>query len=200
MSMLYVQMAMDMDNPTNQLALPENFPVGWDVSGGFSLNSDDDVNQMLNLTTSGIQNRVSRTCKRIGFSHVEEYVISTNELVRDHGVQLQGTPVDVLSIDIADPARKIGIEVDGPGHFIHVLDTWSPQEPALGYVKIVNGKLEYQFLWDSRMDMNGSTSLKKRLLEKLGWDIKRLPFWEWHSLKGNHQKEEAYCEELLKDV
>lgn len=200
MSMLYVQMAMDIDTSMNELSLPANFPVGWDMSGGFTLNSDDDVNQLLNLTTSGIQNKVSRTLKRIGFRHVEEHVISTEELVKNHGVKLLGTPVDVLSIDIADPVRKIGVEVDGPGHFIHVLDTWSPQEPALGFARILNGRLEYQFLWDDRMDMNGSTALKQRLLAKLGWHIKHLPFWKWHALQGNHQKEEEYCEKLMNEA
>ena len=203
MSLLYVQMAMDLDIPgkvsDDVLCLPGNFPVGWDMSGDYSLTSQDDMIPLLNLTTSGIQNKVSRTLKRIGFGHVEEYVIPTSEMVHEYGVRLVGTPVDVLSIDIADPVRKIGVEVDGPGHFIHVLDTWSPQEPALGFVQVVNGKVEYQFLWDDRMEVNGSTALKQRLMNKLGWNIKHLPFWEWHSLQGSHQKEEVYCESLLND-
>jgi hypothetical protein len=50
------------------------------------------------------------------------------------------------------------------------------------------------------MDMNGSTALKQRLLAKLGWHIKHLPFWKWHALQGNHQKEEEYCEKLMNEA
>ena len=155
---------------------------------------------MLSLSTSRIQSDVSSAFDQIGFRHTEEHVIDMDELFSNHGIQLSSKPsFEILSIDIADVEKKVGIEVDGPGHFISVLDTWSPQEETRGYVKLSKGKMEYQFDWDDRHLINGSTALKDRLLQGLGWRILHIPFWEWYALKGDARKEE-YCTELLKDI
>lgn len=198
MSLLYVQTAVDMEWPNNNLTLPENFPDGWDIVDD---KPSDSVVSMLSLSTSRIQSDVSNAFERVGFRHTEEHVIGMDELVTNHGIQLSSQPAfDVLSIDIADVENKVGIEVDGPGHFVSVLDTWSPQEKSTGYIKPSNGKTEYQFQWDDRHQMNGSTALKDRLLKGLGWKVLHIPFWEWHALKGDKVKEEEYCTELLQDI
>jgi hypothetical protein len=198
MSLLYVQMAVDMEWPNNALTLPENFPDGWGSNDDVA--SDAGVS-VLSLSTSRIQSDVSTTFDRIGFRHTEEHVIDMDELSINHGIQLSSKPsLEILSIDIADVDKKVGIEVDGPGHFISVLDTWSPQEETRGYVKLSKGKMEYQFEWDDRHLINGSTALKDRLLQGLGWRILHIPFWEWHALKGDARAKEEYCTELLKDI
>lgn len=195
MSLLYVQMAVDMEWPENDLTLPENFPDGWDTVGD---NPTESLLSVLSLSTSRIQSDVSSAFDRVGFPHVEEHVIAMDELVRNHGIQLSSKPAfEILSIDIADVQEKVGIEVDGPGHFCSVLDTWSPQEETRGYAKMVNGKMEYQFQWDSRQQVNGSTALKDRLLRGLGWTILHIPFWEWYAINGDLAKEDKYCSELL---
>jgi hypothetical protein len=202
MSLLYVQMAVDLESPDNDLTLPANFPDGWDeqVVGD---NSDDALENpletisMLTLSTSKIQKDVSAALDRVVFPHVEEHVIAMDELVRNHGIQLSSKSFEILSIDIAHVESKVGIEVDGPGHFVSELDNWSPQEKALGYTKLLNGKLEYQFQWDGRQEMNGSTALKDRLLQRLGWKILHIPFWEWYDINGDTAKEDEYCKKLL---
>jgi len=198
MSLLYVQMAIDMEWPDNDLTLPENFPDGWEAADD---TSTDSVLNMLSLSTSRIQSDVSSALDRVGFSHTEEHVIAMDELVRNHGIQLSSNlTFEILSIDITDVPNKIGIEVDGPGHFCTVLDTWSPQEEARGYAKLLNGKMEYQFKWDDRQQMNGSTALKDRLLQGLGWNILRIPFWEWYAIRGDTAKEDEYCSNLLREL
>lgn len=199
MSLLYVQMAIDMEWPENDLTLPENFPDGWDAAAEDT--SVDSLLYILSLSTSRIQSDVSSALDRIGFPHVQEHVIAMDELVRNHGIQLSHKPAfEILSIDIADVQDKVGIEVDGPGHYCTVLDTWSPQEEARGYAKLTNGKMEYQFEWDDRQQMNGSTALKDRLLRGMGWKILHIPFWSWYALDGNAAKEDEYCSDLLKEV
>jgi hypothetical protein len=197
MSLLYVQMAVDKEWPDNDLTLPENFPDGWDAADGPADRPAESLLSMLSLSTSRIQSDVSSAFDRVGFSHVEEHVIAMDELFRNHGVQLSSKPFEILSIDIADVQDKIGIEVDGPGHFCTILDTWSPQEEAKGYAKMRNGKMEYQFEWDDRQQMNGSTALKDRLLQRLGWRILHIPFWEWYAINGDTEKENEYCSNLL---
>jgi hypothetical protein len=95
---------------------------------------------MVILTTSSLQQAVGQAFTRIGLDHVEEYLIPTNELVENHGVQLATKTIDILSLDIAVPKDKLGIEVDGPGHFVHVLDSWLPQEETrlTGFVRVNN--------------------------------------------------------------
>jgi hypothetical protein len=200
MSLLYVQMAVDMESPDNDLTLPANFPDGWDEVGvSDALENPLETVSMLRLSTSKIQKDVSAALGRVGFPHVEEHVIAMDELVRNHGIQLSSKSFEILSIDIANVESRVGIEVDGPGHFVSELDNWSPQEKAQGYTKLLNGKLEYQFQWDGRQEMNGSTALKDRLLQRLGWKILHIPFWEWYAMNGDTTKEEEYCKKLLED-
>lgn len=201
MSLLYLQMALDMENPQNSWVLPENFPDGWysmsDSSQGASDGMETTSEFELNLSTSKIQKSVSYALSRIGFQHVQEHVISMKELV-DQGIQFSPLPIQLLSIDIADVSRKVGIEVDGPAHFLSVIDTIPEQG---GEMSIVNGKVEYKFRWDDRQQqVNGPTALKQRLLSSLGWKVIHIPFWDWHALNGDPQLEDEYCRNLLSRI
>lgn len=66
-------------------------------------------------------------------------------------------------VDMAIPNKKIALEVDGPTHFMSNVD-----KPL------------------------GATALKRRLLEKLGWQLLVVPFYEW-SIDGS---DEDHCEYL----
>jgi hypothetical protein len=52
-------------------------------------------------------------------------------------------------------------------------------------------------MWDDRQGVNGATALKERLLTKLDWKIKRIPFWEWYALNGDKEAEEEFCWKCL---
>jgi hypothetical protein len=202
MSLLYLQMASDMANPQNPLVLPDNFPDGWysngSAHGAVSNDGTETTSEFeLNLSTSKIQKSVSYALSRVGFRHVQEHVISMKELA-DQGIQFAPLPFKLLSIDIADVAQKVGIEVDGPAHFLSVIDTISDRG---GESSIVNGKIEYSFRWnDSEQQINGPTALKQRLLSSLGWKVIHLPFWEWYALNGDVEKEDDYCRNLLSRI
>jgi hypothetical protein len=128
---------------------------------------------------------------------VEEHVIGMDTLAQDHGIQMAANPTEILSLDIANVADKIGIEVDGPGHFISNIDNGSS---SMGKVKQINGKLEYQFDWDNEnQEINGPSALKLRILHELGWRVINIPFWEWYVMQGDAQKEEEYCRSVLND-
>ena len=197
MTMIYVQTAMDRVDSENPLRLPPNFPEGWGQAWSSS-RQQQWVDSCLNLSTSKIQRSVGAAFGRIGYDLVEEYVISMQELATVYGVHVAELPMEILSIDCADPERRIAIEVDGPSHFISSIDG---SIVASGYMKNINGKLDYQFGWDgTRQSPNGTTALKKRLLESLGWSVINVPFWEWYSLGGDEDGECAYCESLLAEI
>lgn len=191
MTLLYLHYGMQLDSAVVEgAALPTNFPSGWGSCGQGEL-LDDESGISLTLTTSKVQLDVSAAFTRVGFDHVEEHIIPTGDMLR----------MDLLSLDIADPSRKVGIEVDGPSHFYHNLDRWSPQDPPKGQVRVSGRKVEYDFDWDAdRNNPNGSTSLKDRLLAKLGWKIIHIPFWEWYPMKGDKQAEDEYCRKLLEQI
>ena len=46
--------------------------------------------------------------------------------------------------------------------------------------------------------IHGATGLKERLLEKMGWTVLHVPFWEWSGLGGVEEAEDKYCTELLR--
>eukprot|EP00986_Skeletonema_menzelii_P013287 scaffold7617_cov240-Skeletonema_menzelii.AAC.2 len=193
MTLYYVQLAADIEASKLQLALPAGFPNGWGESEGHVRGNGDDLiemsSSMLTLTISKLQKDVSNTFTEIGFENVLEHVIDTNEIKDEYGFQLPQTPQEFLSIDIANIGQKVGVEVDGPGHFVRLIDdTRKPTNKVT---------LDGQFADKGENRVNGPTLLKHRLLTHLGWNIIHLPYWEYQSLGGDRVKERKYCESLL---
>jgi len=198
MALLYVQTAMDMEAPQLGLSLPINFPAQWRGSDHIqiepSVSTKDDDSSTLDLKTSRLQNDVSRAFERVGYSHVLEHVIRTDEIHSIHGIRLSSEVLEFLSIDIANLSDLVGIEVDGPGHFVNIIDDESNEKNIRSRAEGVTE------LWrHSPKQFNGSTSLKHRLLSQLGWKIAHVPFWEWHQIE-NKINQEMYCRELLETI
>ena len=98
--------------------LPASFPMGWGDGGsggeGGELLDDESGMSLTLTTTSKVQHDVSAAFARVGFDHVEENMIPAGT---------SSMKMDLLSLDITDPSREVGIVVDGPSHFYHNLDT-----------------------------------------------------------------------------
>ena len=195
MTLYYVQVAADIEAPELRLSLPQGFPNGWGEDGGHrhTKGNENDLVQMsssmLTLTVSRLQRSVSSTFDDIAFENVMEHVIDTNAISGEYGIQLPQAPKEFLSIDIANVDKRIGIEVDGPGHFVRLID--KPEQQTAK----ANFKQPFDDLGQNRV--NGPTILKHRLLTHLGWDIIHLPYWEYQELGGDKTKEMAYCQSLL---
>ena len=195
MTLYYVQVAADVEAPDLKLSLPLGFPNGWgeDEDCKRSNGNENDLIQisssMLTLTVSKLQKAVSSTFTNIGFDNVLEHVIDANEINDEYGVQLPHSPKQFLSIDIANVQQQIGIEVDGPGHFVRLID--NPGKPT------TNADLKREFQDRGENRVNGPTILKHRLLTHLGWDIIHLPYWEFQELAGDTDREMKYCRSLL---
>ncbi len=203
MTMFYVQMALKMEVPELQLQLPSDFPVGWKENvntNPYVKKNDDRSDVSLQLTTSKLQNKVSNALNRQGFVHVQEHVISTDELERDYNIVLSKENQEFLSIDVADIDNMIGLEVDGPGHFVTVLDDCDMKQGNGKTLKTRNGKNSWKVTPDSTQQFNGPTSLKDRLLHHLGWSVIHIPYWDWRGLKGEEAAEDEYIQYLLQDV
>ena len=201
MSLIYLQLALELEGKDKDLFLPERFPEGW---GRQSISSSRDANDLgdttleLNLSTSKIQRDVSAAFGRIGFEHVVEHVIPMGDLLKNQGVPLSSTPFDVISIDIANVKAGISVEVDGPAHFVANIDS-GPHKG--GFSKVNKGRLEYYFNMNSdRNPVNGPTALKMRLLQRLGWKTINIPFWDWYAMNGEASLEEEYCRRRLAEV
>ena len=125
--------------------------------------------------------------------------------------------MDFLSIDIANIDDLVGIEVDGPAHFINILDGYSDTTErsnnagnhdqsnqkliSSGGTAIRMGKKKgWEFTSSTQRQVNGATALKHRILCHLGWCMIHLPFWEWRDVSGNKGNEELYCNELLEEI
>jgi hypothetical protein len=197
-SSIYVQAAMDLRQERLDLQLPPDFPDGWGRQ--VSTSQDDDNSETmveLSVSTSKIQREVSSALNRIGFPHVQEHIISMAELA-SAGVRVSPKPMPILSIDVANLEDRIAVEVDGPSHFLSIIDA---VYDTGGYSKLTNGKLEYQFCWsDEQHSMNGPTLLKQRLLTLLGWKVIHLKFWDWYAVKGDENAEDEFCRRLLQQV
>lgn len=200
---VYLQAAVDLEGCCQDLKLPKNFPDGWQQSKPTTTKRDDcltDLPLELNLSTSKIQRSVSKAFSRIGFDHVEEHTITLKEMAIDFGIRVNPSPMEILSIDLANIESRIAIEVDGPAHYISRIDDRASHsiDGVEGHSKIVKGQLEYQFAWTGEFqEINGPTALKHRLLTALGWKVIHVPFWDWYALEGNTNDEDSYCRRLL---
>lgn len=197
MTMYYVQYAADVEAPHLKLSLPKGFPNEWGEDGTnlSSKGMEDDQKQtsssMLHLTVSKLQREVSETLTQIGFDNVLEYVIdapSNQHLENDDPNQLPENPDEFLSIDIANLEKRLGVEVDGPGHFVRLIDVAEASH--------LNDDRD-QFADRGENRVNGPTLLKHRLLSALGWNIIHIPYWEYQNLGGDKDKEFAYCQYIL---
>ena len=197
MTLYYVQVAADVEAPELRMALPIGFPNGWgeDEDQEHANGDRNDLVQMaessmLTLTVSKLQRSVSSTFDQIGFDNILEHVIDTNEIKDEYGISLPHNPKEFLSIDIANIEKQIGIEVDGPGHFVRLIDRPGKSTPKAN-------DIIQQFDDRGENRVNGPTILKHRLLAHLGWDIIHLPYWEYQELGGNRDREMDYCQSLL---
>lgn len=206
-SLLYVQLALDMEAPHLGLSLPDNFPNGFiekAAEAGSTMSCSMFSDSTSSLNPSKTQVTISRALQRIGFDHVQEFVLDP--------------PLDFLSIDIANPEKKLGVEVDGPSHYANVLDDVLsdnsqhedstdrfafdlPYAPRSSVVQINNRKrMQFRWEWHGRRHENGPTALKHRILCHLGWVIAHAPFWEWNCVAGNIEDENCYLRELIKEI
>jgi hypothetical protein len=177
-----------------------------------------DSNGDLQLNRSGLQQIVSAALARIGFSHVEEYVFDMATLSNDYGILYDKESInneslmssEILSLDMANVQERIGIEVDGPGHFISNIDNLNRsvdaadphQKDTMVYKSPTSGKVEVVFGWNGdtkriSIKRNGPTALKLRILEAMGWTIHNIPFWEWANVDQDTAAEDSYCRSLL---
>jgi len=93
-----------------------------------------------------LQRDVSDALSEMGWMHEFEYVTEEG-----------------LSLDMAQPISKHGVEVNGPCHYLTDIKTGQFVE-------------------------NGSTRLKTRLLEGLGWTVLPVPFYEWDRLETKRER------------
>ena len=158
---------------------------------------------------------------RIEFGHVDEYLLTMKDLADEFGIQMPPIPVEILSLDIANIDSKIGVEVDGPGHWVSSIDDSVDNKNILSSIGEYrhqssssssnsnnnkdNGKFEYSFNWNSQdQTINGATSLKLRMFAHMGWRIINVPFWEWYPVDNQSMSnadkltaQEDYCRSLL---
>ncbi len=233
---LQIMMDLDNSMQGNRIHLPSDFPDGWlrggsmvnqvsssrTGSGATTAEAESllDVYRPgqeghgdLQLFRSNLQQSVSGALHRIGFHHVEEYVFDMATLSREYRILSAGSEghasqmsSEILSLDMANVFDRIGIEVDGPGHYVLNIDNlnviddekYMPAEVYTGS----NGRTEVVFGWNSDstrivVKKNGPTALKSRILDAMGWKIYNIPFWEWKEVDGDTVAEEEYCQTLL---
>mmetsp|Transcript_21470 Transcript_21470/g.48772 ORF Transcript_21470/g.48772 Transcript_21470/m.48772 type:complete len:769 (-) Transcript_21470:61-2367(-) len=184
MSILQFQLAADIEVPHLGIKLPPGFPVGWGIEG------DDYLSSMGRINISALQRSVSRAFARVGYDHAEEYIIG------DSGGDVRDTPyLKYISIDLANEEEKVGVEVDGPAHFINVIDGDGDRA-----VPAADGPDSRIFDWKGGRQTNGPTALKHRLLTHLGWRVAHVPFWEWGELGNDTQKMDEYCLNLIEEL
>jgi hypothetical protein len=118
---------------------------------------------------SNAQNEVSGLLDELGFQHEVE----VSPLTKKNMLPL---PRRMLAIDMACRKRMVAIEFDGPSHFL--------REVGSGKV------LEIE---------NGATKAKRRFLERLGWKVVNIRYFDWAKAKSKEAKR-SFVSEILKEV
>ena len=156
----------------------------------------------MEINTSNTQRSVSAAFDRIGFDHVDEHTYTMKDMAELFGIQMASCPLEMLSMDIANVDARIGIELDGPGHYITDIDNREDLLSDVGsYSTSKNGINEYIFNWNSHdQEINGSTALKMRIFHSMGWRLFNIDFWAWNPIFNNDSKEEEYCRSVLEKL
>jgi hypothetical protein len=119
--------------------------------------------------SSRAQNEVSGILDDLGFQHLAEVSPVTKE-------NMFPLPGGMLAIDMACRKQMIAIEFDGPSHFLRDVES---------------GKvLEVE---------NGATKAKRRFLERLGWKVVNVRYFDWAKAKSKEAKR-SFVSEMLKEV
>ncbi|KAL3914058.1 MAG: hypothetical protein SGARI_000327 [Bacillariaceae sp.] len=204
--LIYLQTLLDLElgKGNHPFALPDDFPSNWiDDPSKLSMSSDDSmVNHALEINTSNTQRSVSAAFDRVGFDHVDEHIYTMKDMAELFGIQMAAFPLEMLSLDIANVGSRVGIELDGPGHYITDIDNREDLLSDVGFYRPNNkGINEYVFNWNSHdQEINGSTALKLRIFDLLGWKVFNIDFWTWAAIYKNSKKEEEYCRSVLEKV
>lgn len=199
-SLIYLQIMLDLEvgRDNHPFSLPENFPQSWTEDLAFSSFTSDDIS-FSEINTSNTQVIVSKAFDRIGFTHVDEYEYSMADLVEKYSINMGAHPINILSVDIANVDSQIGIELDGPGHWVSDISNDATLLSNTGYYRPSKKNVfEYNFLWSSDdQEINGSTALKFRMFQRMGWRIINIPFWDWTRIYGDETLEEEYARKVL---
>jgi hypothetical protein len=118
---------------------------------------------------SRAQNEVSGILDDLGFHHLSEVSPVTKK-------DMFPLPRGMLAIDMACRKQMVAIEFDGPYHFL--------REVGSGKV------LEVE---------NGATKAKRRFLERLGWKVVNIRYFNWDKAKSKEAKR-SFVSEMLKEV
>jgi hypothetical protein len=106
---------------------------------------------------------------------------------------------ELLSLDIANLNDLIGVEVDGPGHFVNILDGEGYEDVTYtggGAMKTGKGTTGWEFTANGQQQANGPTALKHRLMNRLGWKIVHIPYFDWR----DEEDKKDYCKRLINDL
>ena len=127
-----------------------------------------------------------------------EHTITTDQIEADYGIRLSSENQEFLSLDIANLDDFIGVEVDGPGHFVNVLDGNEADVSTFDgkAMKTGKGKTGWEFTANHQQQENGPTALKHRLMTQMGWSIGHIPYFEWRE----QDDEVEYCRKLMNDL
>jgi len=107
------------------------------------------------VRVSKSQLHVSRVLKSLGFEHeIEKSPLGRGDRF--------------LSLDMADEARKIAIEFDGPYHYLRR----GGRECAM----------------NTALTVDGRTAFKTRVLGKMGWRVIRISYLDWQKLKNKEEQ------------
>ncbi len=133
------------------------------------LETDEIAFEACVLVESRSQNEVSGILDDLGFHHVAE----VSPVAKEHMFPLPG---GMLAIDMACRKQMVAIEFDGPSHFL--------REVGSGKV------LEVE---------NGATKAKRRFLERLGWKVVNIRYFDWAKAKSKEAKR-CIVSEMLKEA
>ncbi|CAE8658033.1 unnamed protein product, partial [Polarella glacialis] len=106
-------------------------------------------------------------------------LLGRSELVQDELVI-----EDCLVVDIALPRLHVLIEVDGSSHFI---------------TRLRGAAVEATASKDQHLELCGASKFKRRLLQRLGWQVRSVEWHTWQRL-GSNALRSQHLRELLASV
>ena len=98
----------------------------------------------------------------------------------------------MFALDMANRCEKVGIEFDGPTHFVKgaTINRSSTIDNSRSSSSLMAWEIQ------DTSSLNGRSLFKKRLLKALGWKVVHIHYKDWDRCKSKQEKRDYLCSKL----
>ena len=159
-------------------------------------------NSKVVASSSQAELEVSKLLSQQGWEHEQEVSIfdiddiddiDGNDRVSNHtDLLMHPLMKQMFALDMANRCEKVGIEFDGPFHFVK--GTTISRSSTTDNSRASSSLMPWEI--QDKTSLNGRSLFKKRLLKALGWKVVHIHYKDWSKCKSEQEKRDYLCSKV----